>query len=204
MCSHFCTPIALDNLRRRLLQSSVQSISSHFKLITLTSQAGLIVLLGGFSGMLFHALSPIGFFRNVGPTSFVAAAHEQFAFPRVSLSDLQLTNNANPPIIIDARHTAGYAAGHIPGALSIPIDASPEQRRAVLPRLASDANIIVYCQSSGCRYADVVATSLIREGFTHVSLYPDGWIGWSNRNPSSDEQSASHSDVQRAEEKQSR
>ena len=47
--------------------------------------------------------------------------------------------------------------------------------------VAKGAAIVLYCQSSGCAYADDVGRSLVIDGYQNVSVYRDGWTGWDRR-----------------------
>lgn len=78
--------------------------------------------------------------------------------------------------VLDVRPTEEYGAGHIPGALSVPL-AELEQRLAELPR---DQEIVAYCRGPYCVLA-VEAVRLLREhGFRAVRL-EDGIPDWRAR-----------------------
>ena len=53
-------------------------------------------------------------------------------------------------VLVDARPEAEYAAGHLPGALSIP----PERLDELLDTLPADRDIVAYCRGPYCVYAD--------------------------------------------------
>jgi rhodanese-related sulfurtransferase len=48
-------------------------------------------------------------------------------------------------VLVDVLPAESYAAGHIPGALSLPVAEIPRRARDVLPD--TDAEIVVYCGS---------------------------------------------------------
>jgi rhodanese-related sulfurtransferase len=137
-----------------------------------------ILFIGAAAGCLFHAVDPIGFFPNPGAASFVAAAQLESFIPERSLAEVQSLARQDALVFIDARFAPDYEAGHIPGARSIPVDATRLQRTNALTGLSRHQNIVVYCQSSGCRFADLVAVGLVREGFEQVSVFPGGWVEW--------------------------
>ncbi|MDQ6746665.1 MAG: rhodanese-like domain-containing protein, partial [Candidatus Dormibacteraeota bacterium] len=65
------------------------------------------------------------------------------AIPRVSVTQtIQLRQGRNPPLLVDTRPGAQYAAGHIAGARSGPA-ATLDQWAPALP---GDRLIILYCQ----------------------------------------------------------
>ena len=78
--------------------------------------------------------------------------------------------------VLDVRPSEEYAAGHIPGALSVPL-ADLEQRLAELPR---DREVVAYCRGPYCVLA-VEAVRLLRaHGFRAVRL-EDGVPDWRAR-----------------------
>jgi rhodanese-related sulfurtransferase/DNA-binding transcriptional ArsR family regulator len=76
-------------------------------------------------------------------------------------------------LLLDVRPSEEYAAGHLPGALSIPVD-ELEGRLDELPR---DRRIVTYCRGRYCLFADEALEVLRRNGFDAVRL-EDGWIEW--------------------------
>ncbi len=75
-------------------------------------------------------------------------------------------------VVIDVRPALEYAAGHIPGARSIPID----QLDAAADALPRSREIIAYCRGPYCVYADDAVRLLRDQGFTARRLdtgYPE-------------------------------
>ena len=75
-------------------------------------------------------------------------------------------------VVIDVRPTLEYAAGHIPGARSIPID----QLDDALDALPRSREIIAYCRGPYCVYADDAVRLLRASGFKARRLdtgYPE-------------------------------
>ncbi|MEX2583695.1 MAG: metalloregulator ArsR/SmtB family transcription factor [Gemmatimonadota bacterium] len=63
--------------------------------------------------------------------------------------------------LLDVRAADEYAAGHIPGAVSMPVE-ELERRLAELPR---DRPIIAYCRGPFCVYAAEAVEKLLRHGY---------------------------------------
>jgi rhodanese-related sulfurtransferase len=76
-------------------------------------------------------------------------------------------------VLIDVRPSIEYEAGHISGAVSIPIDQLPQQL-AVLPK---DKKIVAYCRGEYCLFADEAVAFLLQHGFDAVRL-EGGWPEW--------------------------
>jgi rhodanese-related sulfurtransferase len=75
--------------------------------------------------------------------------------------------------LLDARPADEYRQGHIPGALSIPVD-ELESRLADLPR---EREVIAYCRGPYCLFSREAATILTAHGF-HARRLGDGFPEW--------------------------
>ncbi len=64
-------------------------------------------------------------------------------------------------ILLDVRPVEEYAAGHLPHALSIPVDELP----ARLPELPQEKEIVAYCRGPYCVFADEAVALLRRNGY---------------------------------------
>jgi rhodanese-related sulfurtransferase/DNA-binding transcriptional ArsR family regulator len=78
--------------------------------------------------------------------------------------------------LLDVRPTEEFAAGHIPGAVSVPL-AEIEQRLAELPR---DRDVVAYCRGPYCVLA-VQAVQLLRARGFHAIRMEEGIPDWRAR-----------------------
>ena len=78
----------------------------------------------------------------------------------VEMTELLRRARAGDVIVVDARPANEYAAGHIPGALSIPID-DLKQRLQQLPKAKP---YVAYCRGPYCVYADQAVAQLRAAG----------------------------------------
>lgn len=69
--------------------------------------------------------------------------------------------HAGEIVLLDVRPAEEYAAGHIPGARSVPID-ELEERIDALPE---DKEIVAYCRGRYCVYSDEALRTLRARGF---------------------------------------
>lgn len=69
-------------------------------------------------------------------------APDEASAARISLTDFKKVFDAKAVVILDVRDPASYAAGHIPGALLVPLEALAKKA----PELkASKKPIVAYC-----------------------------------------------------------
>jgi rhodanese-related sulfurtransferase len=81
-------------------------------------------------------------------------------------------------IFIDARLKPDFEAGHVEGAINIPVDANDAVRRQAVLKISPEDSLVVYCQSVNCHFAEIVAGKLRLDGFSRVSILPGGWVEW--------------------------
>lgn len=78
-------------------------------------------------------------------------------------------------VVIDVRPPAEYAAGHIAGAISIPIEDLADH----LKELPPDVDVVAYCRGPYCVFADDAVRLLRRRGRAAQRL-EDGYPEWRN------------------------
>jgi phage shock protein E len=84
----------------------------------------------------------------------------------------EFISGGRPHLVVDVRTPAEYAAGHIPGAVNMPLDML-EYRTNDLPH---DKALVVVCASGG---RSVTASNMLtRAGFTNVYNVTGGTFGW--------------------------
>ena len=76
-------------------------------------------------------------------------------------------------VVLDVRPEEEYRAGHIPGALSVPLDAL----EAALQTLPKDKEIVAYCRGPYCVFSDEAARFLSARGYRARRL-AEGFPDW--------------------------
>ncbi|GAA1382590.1 metalloregulator ArsR/SmtB family transcription factor [Kitasatospora putterlickiae] len=80
---------------------------------------------------------------------------------------------AGTATVIDVRPAEEYAAGHIPGALSVPLD----RLEARLAELSPGAEVVAYCRGANCVLAHDAVRLLAARGRSAKRL-ADGMLEW--------------------------
>jgi len=96
------------------------------------------------------------------------------ALDTMTREQLRKRLRAGDVVVLDVRPEAEYAAGHIRGALSIPL----ADLRARLAELDDDTQVVAYCRGPYCVYADEAVRLLARRGHRAARL-EDGFPEWS-------------------------
>jgi rhodanese-related sulfurtransferase len=85
-----------------------------------------------------------------------------------------LENGHDGFVVLDVRAPESYAAGHVPGAVSLPRGRINERN---LAEYADDTTFVVYCAGPHCNGADKAAVALSRLG-RPVKKMIGGVTGW--------------------------
>lgn len=64
------------------------------------------------------------------------------------------------PLVVDVRRAEDYRLGAIPGAISVPINATTDQWVALADELHSGRPVVLYCQSAACSWASICQARL--------------------------------------------
>lgn len=91
----------------------------------------------------------------------------------VTLQELEQKLTSEEVIVLDVRPTDEYQRGHIPQALSIPI----EQLVNSLEKLPKTTEIIAYCRGPLCVYADDAVKILLENGY-QARRMEEGFPDW--------------------------
>ena len=100
--------------------------------------------------------------------------HAQDALEPVSQADLAERLRAGLVTLIDVRPVEEFAAGHIPGAVNVPLTDLPRR----LDMLPTDRTIVAYCRGPYCVYAFEAVAALRARGFEARRMadgYPEWW-----------------------------
>jgi len=164
--------------RRWLPPTAIISRARQFGLSA--AQGAGLALLALLSGIVYHFVNDEGFLAHPNATASIEQAHLGGFIPRINRKQARKLLNENA-VLVDARLNDDFKAGHLEGAINIPVDISDDERRKVMAAIAKNARIVVYCQSSGCKFAEKIAIKLMSDGFDNVSLSKGGWREWAGK-----------------------
>jgi len=171
---------------------------SNFKTLKITVyQTIILVLIAVISGVGFNQFSPNGLklitpFRRLSigeqhlkipiflsrklfkPQSLDSMPHQ----PReLQLNETYAHFQNRSALFIDARTSAEYKAGHIPQAVSLPLE-SFDYQTPPLVDFPVNQMIITYCEGVSCSESIDLAVHLNEIGFNNVFIYIGGWEEW--------------------------
>ena len=97
----------------------------------------------------------------------------------VTLAEARAAVEDGRTVFVDARAVSAYAAGHIPGALNIPVPEFHPDMAGRLAHLPRSTPVITYCTGETCQ-SSVGLADWLREdlGFDSVRVFYGGWAAW--------------------------
>ena len=112
---------------------------------------------------------------HVGDLDALAADYlgNRSRLEEISRDELARRLNDGSLIVIDVRPEAEYAAGHIRGARSVPVD----QLSEIVGGLPADIEVVAYCRGPYCVFADD-AVRLLRRRRRNARRLQDGFPEW--------------------------
>ncbi len=172
------TIILLIRRLRKRWGIAVKSIKGRLGLSVLEG-AGLVTA-SVFCGMFYHFVSDAGFLAHPAATAGVQKAYAGSFIPKVGKAKAEKLLGSET-VFIDARYALDYKAGHIEGAVNVPVDANDTESRRRMADIDKDCRLVVYCQSAGCKFAEKVSARLKEAGYYNISIFKGGWNEWENR-----------------------
>lgn len=148
----------------------------------------LILLAGLVVGGVVHFSLLRRFFGGEFRHSFLdPRKYEGIRF--IGLPEAQDLFESGRALFIDSRTGQDFAAGHIPGALSIPLDeikkgeesAEGERGKSSSQKflsLARNKTLVVYCEGGDCQTSLALARLIHDLGFRDIRVFEGGWAEW--------------------------
>jgi rhodanese-related sulfurtransferase/DNA-binding transcriptional ArsR family regulator len=87
--------------------------------------------------------------------------------------ELLAASDAGRVVVVDVRPSDEYVAGHLPGAVSIPLD----ELAARLSEIPVDVEVVAYCRGRYCVLSHRAVRRLLDHGFD-AALAADGILEW--------------------------
>ncbi|PLX99074.1 MAG: rhodanese-like domain-containing protein [Desulfuromonas sp.] len=140
-------------------------------------EAVIIVCFAMAIGLAFnHQMLMASFSGKVVATALPDAAVDEPIPVPVTLQDVQKLMNRS--VLIDARIAELYRTGHLPGAVSLPMDEVEERLPVFSEKYPGTRSLIVYCNGYGCIDSYDLAVRLLRLGYNDVMVYEAGYPEW--------------------------
>ncbi len=81
-------------------------------------------------------------------------------------------------LLVDARHIEDYKAGHLEGAVSLPLGEVGVKLTEFMAQVPKDQILILYCNGFGCPDSFDLGVILLQQGYQEVRAYEGGFPEW--------------------------
>ena len=123
-------------------------------------------VLGAFSGQLASPPRP----------QAVISAIDRLPVP-VLLADVRRLA-AERGVLVDARNPESFGEGHLPGAVSLPLEDVDQSLSRFRKDVPLDRPLLIYCNGYGCPDSYDLALRLIKAGYLDVRVFEGGYPEW--------------------------
>lgn len=137
----------------------------------------LAIVLGSAAlGLLVNHFSPYGI--PVVPRTEAARVPLPPGLTGITVEQAKAALEAGSTPFLDARDSAKYAAGHLPGAYHLPIAEFEPRFLDLADKLERAPQVVVYCDRADCGEAIELAERLKEAYQGQVLVFVDGWNAW--------------------------
>jgi rhodanese-related sulfurtransferase len=156
-----------ENLKRIFLEACVLIAFGALFGLTINNQ----LVLDAFSGRLVPQ-------RPAGNLENELQENAPLVLPVPILRDEVQQLKTEGGLLVDARNPELFAAGHIQGAISLPLADIDDLLADFVRRIDKDQVIVTYCSGFGCPDSFDLGMRLIAAGFRDVRVFEGGYPEW--------------------------
>lgn len=144
-------------------------------MVKTVARSVLVVIGACLAGLTINAFSPRGLSlaRDYSPPPPPSPSSQEI----IPIQEFLRVYRTPAVVLLDARDPALYEAGHIPGAVSLPLTLDEEQFQDCLPFLTG-RTIVTYCSGARCTDSTTLADRFRERGFANVRIFHGGWEEW--------------------------
>ena len=106
-----------------------------------------------------------------------AAAKPATPVVRTPLADFEVLQARGTVLVVDVRNDDSFRAGHIPGAMNVPVD-EVERRTAEIISRAGSLAIVTYCSCVNEHTSAIAAEMLNKAGACRATALAGGYPAW--------------------------
>jgi rhodanese-related sulfurtransferase len=142
------------------------------------AEASVLVAVALACGAVANTWGPRRIPWTLRPAAGIEALARREGVPLADLGAARAAVLGRTHLVLDARARREFAAGHLPGAVSLPLGRFDAELDAIRPLLESAPPVLVYCYSAVCEEGALLAASLRRHGYGRVELFAAGYRAW--------------------------
>jgi rhodanese-related sulfurtransferase len=141
-------------------------------------QAAIIVLLSGTIGLAVNGFRADGIPWVENWQEKILNEQLTGGLPAVSLNEAREAYEGGYALFVDARDPDFFKAGHIPGAVNLPVKDFERVLPKLKERLLAAPQVITYCDGANCEISVELTEKLLFAGLEHVEIFTGGIQQW--------------------------
>jgi rhodanese-related sulfurtransferase len=139
------------------------------------SKARIVGVLGNYAAIAFIGI-PVGFSSPIRADE-QTATDAPHVIPRLKLEEFRGRHAAGSVLVVDVRDEFVFKAGHIPGAMNVPLG-DIDRRAGEIRARAGGRRVVTYCSCPSEQTAASAAVTLAKSGVPNVSVLVGGYPEW--------------------------
>ncbi len=159
--------------------TDLNTMKKHHK--KLLCEMAVIVLIGVAAGIAFNFRllrdAATGTLSRTEATPIITAADGGSMNP-APLTQVRELFERKEALFIDAREGSVFSAGHIKGALSLPVGEFESRRETFRATTPLNSQLVIYCSGYGCRDSNMLGEKLMAGGYGRILIYEGGYPEW--------------------------
>lgn len=96
----------------------------------------------------------------------------------ITLPEVEELWHNQAAVIVDSRPASEFRRGHVPGAISVPLEEVKGGNYLLLERISPGRPLIIYCEGGDCLTSLNLARLLHGRGFGDLRVFSGGWAEW--------------------------
>jgi rhodanese-related sulfurtransferase len=139
-------------------------------------EASLLLVVAAALGFIYTAATEKGLFARTPPGTSAGGVGVN-APQMISADEVWSLFQTGSALFVDSRHDFDFRAGHIKGAVNVPLK-DFEVSTSALKDVAKDRLMVIYCDGADCNSSIELAVKLAKAGFKNTRISFGGWREW--------------------------
>lgn len=141
-------------------------------------EASYILAVAVLLGFIYNALTQKGFFRSSATPVPYRETQKSISPPEmISLDEASALFASGGAVFIDTRDEFLFRAGHIQGAVHVPLE-ELDSKMEGLKKLSLEKALVTYCDGTRCHSSIEFSNRLFAARISKVKVFFGGWEEW--------------------------
>ena len=160
--------------QRRLTRLN-KAVSAKQAILLSIVQCGVVGLAAAASAFAYHSTTDEGMLLRKTSTANIQQAYRATFIPKIATAKAKRLSAEKAAVFVDPRPDYIFGISHLLDAINVPAYMTKEERAKATAGIDKNKQVVVYCDDSTRRLADVVASRLSTDGFSGVVIYRGKW-----------------------------